>query len=49
MAEGTWKGSWNNDLFMPCGWEDARTLHIVSCIALFAKNMKTGYIKWSTF
>ena len=27
VAEGTWKGLWNNDLVTLCGWENARTLH----------------------
>ena len=27
VAEGTWKGLWNNELVTLCGWENTRILH----------------------
>ena len=48
VSEGIWKGLWNNNLVTLYGWEDARTLHS-KLYYLIAKNMKTGFVEWSTF
>ena len=40
---------WEGQLNYICMDKKADEINIVSCIVLFAKNMKTGYVEWSTF